>query len=529
MEWMRFGIFIALVFMLWGCQSANTSTDDIEQRQDEDDAVVEEVTGDLKVAFPSEPPTLDTHMNTTTVSTLAARNIFESLVAPDSNYDVQPMLAESYELLEDGKTIEFKLRQGVKFHNGVEMTATDVVASMNRWIEFSGTGKSTFEGAEFVEIDDYTVELRMAQPTSTALLVLAYSGGEFPSIMPASIVEASDGGLIEEYIGTGPYQFEEWRQNTHIHLSRFEDYVSREEPADGLAGKREVLVKNLYIIIVPDSSTRVAGILSGEYDAVIDVPIDNAEQVEANEDVILGSTPRDVFNLYFNKKEGLFANKVAREALAVGVNKEDMLKAAFINPDYYSTTHHMMLANQESQWYSDIGKDVYHFQDKELAKELFSEAGYDGEELTIITSRDYDHMYNAAIVLQEQLNDLGIPSQIEVYDWPTFTDVRNDPSKWDLTIIANTSKVEPTSLVFMRSDFAGWTEDPELDRLAEKLRRAPSIDEAREVYDELQAWFMDYRPVVKIGDGNLLYASRKSISPIEDVDGAIFWNVTKSE
>lgn len=283
------------------------------------------------------------------------------------------------------------------------------------------------------------------------------------------------------------------------------------------------------MVIVPDSSTRVAGILSGEYDAVIDVPIDSAEQVAANDAINLQSTPRDVFNLYFNKKQGLFANKIAREALAVGVNKEDMLKAAFISEDYYNKTHHMMLANQESQWYSDIGKDQYDVQDQELAKQLFKEAGYDGEELTIITSKDYDHMYNAAIVLQEQLNNLGVKSQIEVYDWPTFTDIRNDPDNWDLTIIANTSKVEPTSLVFMRSDFAGWTESEELDELAEKLRRAPSLDEARKVYDELQGWFMDYRPVVKIGDGNLLFASRTSISPLQDVDGIILWNVSKEK
>lgn len=517
-----------MLLMLWGCQSDDSSMNQQSEEQDDRDIIVD-VKGDLNVAFPSEPPTLDTHVNTTTVSTLAARNIFEALVTPDSNYDVQPMLAESYEILEDGKTIEFKLRQGVKFHNGDEMKAADVVASMNRWIEYSGTGRSTFAGAEFVEIDDYTVELRMVQPTSTALLVLAYSGGEFPGIMPASIVEGNDGTPIDEYIGTGPYEFVEWKQNTMIQLKRFEDYVSREEAANGLAGKREVFVENLNIMIVPDSSTRVAGILSGEYDVVIDVPIDSAEQVANHESVILESTPRDVFNLYFNKKEGLFANKVAREALAVGVNKEDMLRAAFVDPNYYSTTHHMMLASQESQWYSEIGKDQYHFQDQELSKQLFEEAGYAGEELTIITSRDYDHMYNAAIVLKEQLNELGVASQIEVYDWPTFTEVRNDPGMWDLTIIANTSKVEPTSLVFMRSDFAGWTEDPELDRLAEKLRRAPSIEEAREVYDELQAWFMDYRPVVKIGDGNLLYAWRDHITTIEDVDGAIFWNVKKSE
>lgn len=523
MKYLRFIMLSAFVLIIAGCQSGeNVSTKGEDREAD--------VQGDLMVAFPSEPPTLDTHVNTTTISTLIARNIFESLVTPDSNYDVHPMLAESYEIQEDGKTILFKLREGVMFHNGEEMTATDVVASMNRWIEFSSTGRSTFEGAKFVEIDEYTVELQMTKPTSTALIVLSYAGGEFPSIMPASIIEQASGEeLIEEYIGTGPYKFVEWKQNNHILMERFTDYVSREEPADGLSGKREVFVENFYALVVPDSSTRVAGLLSGEYDAVIDIPIDTAEEIEANEHVVLDSTPRDVFNLYFNKKEGLFANKVAREALAVGVKKEDMLKAAYMDPKYYETNHHMMLTSQETQWYSDLGKDDYHFHDEELAKELFAEAGYDGETIKIITSRDYDHMYNAALVLQEQLGRLDIHSDIEIYDWPTFTDVRNDPSEWDLTIIANTSKVEPTSLVFMRSDFAGWTEDPKLDELAEKLRRAPSLDEAQEVYDELQAWFLDYRPVIKIGDGNLLFGSYETITPLEDVDGAIFWNVKKTE
>lgn len=511
-------ILLITMLFLWGCSSESATTNDGAQ----------ETGGVLNIAFPSNPPTLDTHVNTTTVSTLVARNIFESLVTPDENYDIQPMLAESFEEKEDGKTIIFNLREGVTFHNGEEMTATDVVASMNRWMERSGTGLSTFEGASFTEIDEYVVQLEMAEPTSTALIVLAYAGGEFPSIMPASIIEESD-DVITDYIGTGPFQFEEWQQDHQIHLSKYEDYASREEPADGLAGKREALVDDLYIHIVPDSSTRVTGLLSGEYDGAIDIPVDSAEQVSNAADITLESTPRDVFNLYFNKSEGLFSNKKAREAVAVGVKKEDMLSAAYVSPDFYETNHHMMLKNQESQWYSDIGKDTYDFQDKELAKELFAEAGYDGETIKIITSRDYDHMYNAAVVLQEQLNDLDVPSEIEVYDWATFSDIRNEPDRWDLTIIANTSKVEPTSLVFMTKEFAGWTDDDALDQLKEKIRRSPSLDEAQSYYDELQEWFLDYRPVVKIGDGNLLYGYRDSISPLVDVDGVILWNVSRTD
>ncbi len=89
-------------------------------------------------------------------------------------------------------------------------------------------------------------------------------------------------------------------------FSKYEDYASREEPTGGLDGKREALVDDLYIHIVPDSLTRVTGLLSGEYDGAIDIPVDSAEQVSNAADSTLESTPRNVFNLYFNNKEGFF-------------------------------------------------------------------------------------------------------------------------------------------------------------------------------------------------------------------------------
>ncbi|MBU8881338.1 ABC transporter substrate-binding protein [Bacillus sp. FJAT-29790] len=512
-------LFSVMLIALIGCSSEEAAGDKTEK---------EIKGGELRVAVPSEPPTLDTHVNTTTISSNIARNIFETLLTFDSNGEIQPMLVESYK--EDGKVIEFNLRKGVKFHNGEEMKAADVVASMNRWINVSSSGKETFKGANFKEIDEYTVQLEMAQPTSTATLVLAYSGGESPSIMPAAILEGKDEKeKVTEYIGTGPFQFKEWKQNQQIHLTKFDDYSSREEAGDGLAGKREALVDDLYILFVPDSSTRVAGILSGEYDAVMELPIDNVDQILSSKDVELNSVPRELLLLYFNKKEGLFTNKLAREALAAAVNKEDVLKAAFVNPDYYKTNHHVMLANQETQWNTDIGKDDYGFQDVELSKKLFKEAGYNGEEIRLMTSRDYDHMYNASIVVQEQLKKAGVNVKLEVYDWPTFSERRNDPDAFDITIITNKGKVEPTSLVWTRPDYVGWTNSEELEAITAKIRQAPSLEEARGYYDELQTWFLDYKPAIKMGDGDMLFASRKSLSHLEDVDGLIFWNVSNSK
>ncbi|WP_066074474.1 ABC transporter substrate-binding protein [Neobacillus soli] len=518
----KFGLFLCmLLILLSGCSDDKASGGGTKEKITKG--------GELRVGIPSEPSNLDTHLNTASIASIIGRNIFETLLTLDSKGAVQPMLAESYEVSADGKTIEFKLRKGVKFHNGQEMKAEDVVASMNRWIQLSASGKETFKGASFKEIDEYTVQLEMAQPTSTATLVLGYTGAISPSIMPASVIKGHETEKVDEYIGTGPFKFKEWKQNQHILLTKFDDYASREEPEDGLAGKKEALVDDLYLVFVPDSSTRVAGILSGEYDAVMEIPIDNADQISSNKEINMHSVPKEILLLYFNKKEGLFTNKTARDAMSVALNKKDVLKAAFVNPDYYKTTHHVMLGNQEAQWNTKVGKKEYSFQDKELAKKLFKEAGYNGEELRLLTSRDLDPMYNAAIVVQEQLKNIGVNVKLEVYDWPTYTEMGNDPSAYDITIISNKGKPEPTSLAWGRSDYYGWTNSEELNKITTKMRQAPTLDDAKAMYDDLQTWFMDYKPAIKFGDGDMLFASRKSVSKLEDIDGLYFWNVANSK
>lgn len=521
MKLIKYSLFLSAILLLFTACSGDGAKDSGNNG--------ETAGGELKVAISSEPPTLDTHLATTNVASHISRHIFETLLTLDTEGGVHPMLAESYEVSEEGDVIDFILRQGVHFHNGQELKASDVVASMNRWMQVSSSGKETFPGAEFIEIDEYTVQLKMQNPTSTASLVLAYAGGEAPIIMPASMIEGKETERVTEYIGTGPFQFKEWKQDQHIHLTKFEDYSAREEPADGLAGKREALVDDLLITFVPDASTRVAGILTGEYDIIAEIPIDNVDQINNMPELSLYSTPKEMMNIFFNKKQGLFSNKLARQAVEVGINKEDALKASFVDPKYYKKTHHMMMAHQESLWYSDIGKDEYDQVDEELAKKLFKEAGYNGEEIILMTSRDYVYRYNAAIVVQEQLSNLGLNVKLEVYDWPTFTERRDDPNSYDISVMSSTAKIEPTSLTFLRKDFTGWTDSEELDEILERIRLAPSIEEAQGMYDDLQAWFMDYKPVVKLGDGDVLFAAGESVSDLVDVDGIIFWNVSNSK
>src|SRR5699024_9835601 len=147
--------------------------------------------GEIRVAYSAQPPVLDPQVGTAIITAEVMGHVFEPLLTTDSDYNIKPSLAESWEQSEDGLTVTFNLREGVLFHNGEEMTAEDVVASMNRWKDGPG-GRGQFENAIFEEVDEYTVELKMDEPISTALVGIAQGTSSFSAIMPKEVIEGAD-------------------------------------------------------------------------------------------------------------------------------------------------------------------------------------------------------------------------------------------------------------------------------------------------------------------------------------------------
>jgi peptide/nickel transport system substrate-binding protein len=171
--------------------------------------------GTLRYAAVSEPAPLDVMLTTATVSLTIGMHIFEALYTIDSHSEPQPMLAEGEVVSDGGKTIVITLRQGVHFHNGKEMTSQDVVASFRRWAKFGVRGKLLMvEGSAIEATGPYEVTLKLPQPNGAWKNLVAHLEGG-PAIYPSEIADAATEKPIEQadYIGTGPYRFNEWRTN----------------------------------------------------------------------------------------------------------------------------------------------------------------------------------------------------------------------------------------------------------------------------------------------------------------------------
>lgn len=518
-------LLLLLIGLLVGCSSNGEKASTNSPKKDASPASIASG-GVIKTAITSNPATLDPHMNTAAVTSEVARNIYEQLFALNANYEPVPMLAESYDLTEDGKTYTFHLRKGVKFHNGDEMKAEDVIASLKKWSAVNSK-KAMFEGAEYTAQDDYTVILKLPKVTFGIIEAIA-DNGQLSGIMPKELADGAPANGAAEFIGTGPFKFGEWKQDQFIRLEKFKDYQSLNTPADGVSGKKEALVDELYYYITPDESTRVSGLITGEYDAAMNLPIDSYDQLKgSNPDLEVKKDVKTLFGI-FNKKEGVFTDINMRHAVNAILDKEAILTATQSNPDFYKMDSSYMVEKQEG-WHSGAGKEYYNVNNIEKGKEFLEKAGYNGEEITLLTTRDYDILYNSAIVAKEQLEKAGIKVKLNVTDWSTLLEIRTKPSEWDMFFTGFPTVLLPTQLLYMSKDWPGWTNDPKLTEYIQKINSSTTTEEAQKIWQEAQGYAWEYMPATNIGTYNeyAMYNTKTLDGYDVQFQGNVFWNVKK--
>ncbi|WP_368653282.1 ABC transporter substrate-binding protein [Ornithinibacillus sp. 4-3] len=537
---------LMLVFALVACSSNDDTTSnegsnndtETDDSTDTDDGEEEEATSDgefaggtLRIALDAQPPNLDWPTTPATSARDGARLVFETLVTTDEEYKAVPMLAENIDISEDGKTYTFKLREGVKFHNGKEMTSEDVVASMERWLEKSTITGTIFIDATWTATDDYTVVLELQEPSSLTLDTMA-SAKMGAAIMPKEIIDgAGDEFITDEYIGTGPYVFTEWRQDQYIHFTRYEDYQPVEEEPSGLSGKRIAHFDEIFYYVVPDSSTRLAGLQTGEYDLAYGLPYDVYDQVQNDPNIEAFLTPSSNAFLHFNKSGDIASNQSFRQAVNTALDVDEIMYAAHPNDDLFWVDCGYMDINIKN-WASSAGCDEnFNLKDPEKAKEYLEEAGYNGEEFKIMLTRDYANYYTAGIVIQEQLKNVGINAVVDVVDWPTFNDkMQSKLDEWDALVIGSSTVSTPPQLLYLSPTFGGGLEDEKVAEMMKALETSASIEEGQQIWDELQEYAVtEVVPVVNLGGVNSLFGLSNKLEGITAFTGLVLWNAKFTE
>jgi peptide/nickel transport system substrate-binding protein len=503
--------------------------DDEDEDADEDEPDTpddERYGGTLNVALIGEPPTFDLHQTTATVVAFNTWHMYEPLFTWDEDLALMPELAEEWEVSDDGLAITVHLLEGVNFHNGEVMTSADVIDSIERWGSISGLGAGLLDAVETItEVDDHTIEFAMNRQLGAFTTILARQN-QGCAIYPKSVIDASGTDNLTEYVGTGPFRFVEHRPDRHIHYERFDDYTDRPWPASGYGGSKARYLDEIFFIPVPEEAARIAGLQAGDYHYLEDIIPDHYETLKDDPSVsveLLAPTTWGTFVM--NMAEGICANQTLRQAIQTALEHEEMGLAAY-GEDFFRLDPGVMF--EETAWHSLVGEDRYSPADPDRARELAEEAGYDGEPIRLMTTQEYAYMYNNAVVAEQQLEDAGFNIEVDVVDWATLVDQRNDPAAWDMFTTGITFRIDPIQLPFMQgTTWPGWWGTDDKVELTQQLQSESDFDTRFGIWEDIQDLFYDEVPLIKVADELELNAKSplvQNFTPLVQLS-AVFYNV----
>ena len=480
---------------------------------------------ELNIAIEAMPPTLDTVMTASTATVDVMANVLEPLFALDASYAAKPVLATGTEVSDDGLTVKVSLRRGIKFHNGEEMTAEDVAASMNRWLSNGTRAQSLLPGASFAATGDAEVTCTLTQPASDFETVLGMHS-QYAGIVPVKSIEAAGEDGLSEFIGTGAYKLDEVKQDQYIHLVRNDAYAPADGEPSGFTGHASAPTKELYYQIVTDADTRVSGIQTGEYDIACEIPTESYQDLSDDGNVKLRKSNGGVLEAFLNTSTGIMANEKLRQAVLAAIDAEAVATAAYGEKELFTLDGGFMNPDNE-QWATDAGTDLYNQADAERAKKLLEEAGYAGETVHLLTTPDYKEMYNATVAIQDQLESAGFTCEVDSYEFSTFMDVRTSkPDQWDLFVASISYQVTPAQSLTVSPDFYALSDEEALKLVAE-TRTASTHEEALEKWGACQKRLYETAATTALCHYLSLSATAADVEGFQSNVGSIVWNAKR--
>ncbi|WP_026868747.1 ABC transporter substrate-binding protein [Inquilinus limosus] len=476
--------------------------------------------GKIDVATIGEPPTLDPMANTGDLLGMITQHVYETLFTFDGEWRLQPLLAEAMPAIsDDGRTYDIKIRPGVTFHDGEPLTAADVVASLERWMRVASRGKQAAPMIESVAATgDLSVRMKLKQAYAPLLSLLAFNNSA-AVIMPKAHMDEP----LTEVVGTGPYKLAERKPDQYILLTRFDGYAARGEKPSRYAGRRTAYLDEIRFIPVPNANTRIEGAISGQYDLSDLLPVESYDRLtglSTTEPVILKSFGYPIMML--NTKQGPLAKLELRQAVQAALSESDMMLAAFGKPEFFTVDGAMY--PEGFPWRNDAGVDTYDQGNPEKAQELMEKAGYAGEPIRILTSQQYEFHYKMALVAAEYLKAAGFKVDLQVSDWATLTQRRNDPALWEIFFTHSPFLPEPALNLGMSESGPGWWSTERRRAAFDAFNAASDPEQRAKLYADVQAAIMEEVPFIKVGDFNALSAKSPKLKGYEPSPWPSFWN-----
>ena len=445
--------------------------------------------GTLTMAISTFPNSIDRPQAAERQASNVSQQMWDSLLWVNEEGELEPALAESYEISEDGTEYTFHLRDDVVFHNGEPFNADSVILTWERAANADYEYSYYFNNAESVEkIDDYTVKVTTPEPDSTFLRIMADYWAMIP---PQYYEEVGEEGFVENPIGTGPFMFVEWVKGDHITMEANPNYWREGLPK----------VKTLIFRPIPESATRVAAIQTGEVDVVGRLSSEEAQSLLGvpNVKVIRYPSTRIYYIAFNNLTTGIgqpTEDPLVRQAMNYAVDVDTIVDALFNGFGQRATGY---VADGE-MGYGAVEPFEY---DPDKAKELLAEAGYpDGFEIDMACPSDaYIFFDQVCEAIQGYLADVGIETNLEFMESGQYWDLEAEKQlpplfgdSWSSTLGEAYNRLYG-ALGGMDASYSAWS-DPTIDDYLAEIEQAIDFEERKQLYEDLQVYMQENPPFI---------------------------------
>ena len=474
-------------------------------------AKAQEAGGTLAFLVQPEPPTLASYVSTSGPIGLVMPKIYEGLFDYDNDGKMVPMLAESYEISADGKTVTFKLRKNVRWHDGKPFTSADVKFTILEVLKkVHPRGPNSFREVSRIDTpDDHTAIFHLDNPAP--YMMRSFSAYESPMV-PMHLLEGQDiksAPLANNPVGTGPFKFVEWKKGQYIRLDKNEDYWQEGLPyLDRIVGR-----------FIPDASTRTAAMENGEvmYAAYNAIPNIDAVRLKERDDIGVTTDGYSMINpmalIEFNTIEGPFVDPAIRRAISTAIDRRFMIDTIFfgygkpatsaLSSNFKATNLHAAMPN-----YPETG-------DVAAANAMLDAAGYtkDANGVRMRAMLDIipygEDWRRAGEYLKQAMGDIGIEVELRYEDVPTWLKRVYHNYDFEMNInyfyqlpdpVLGVHRHYGTNQIRQGTHFVNSSRysNPELDALLDSGSKEPDAAKRTATYKEIQEILAQDMPVVNL-------------------------------
>jgi peptide/nickel transport system substrate-binding protein len=471
--------------------------------------------GTLRVVWEADLSGLDPHLSPGIQAWYVEGNLFNSLLTIDAQLHYVPDLAESWEILENGKVYVFHLRPGVMFHDGTAFDAEAVRWNYQRIMdpEEHALDAPFYSMVERVEaLDAHAVKFTLTYPSMTLLPVMAANHAGFLQMSPAAYQRWGKEAVRLHPVGTGPFTLARWDQNQIIVLEKNPHYFKPGLP----------YLDRIELHIMREGVTRVTALRAGEVEFANAVPREQVERLTKDTHIqMLRGRETQRITMALNQKKPPSRDVRVRQALlGYGIDRQAIIKTALVG----QAQPLWSVVPSGSRDHLDFGEQFPYDPDK--AKALLKDAGYDAQHplrYTTMTHGAEAALPIIATILKTQLANIGVAVTVEIIDRPIYLRRLTTDRDWDQSVGLASAAWDPYTISWVMDSRAGVNvtnhADPHMDVLIDHMREAATEETFRQAAYDFQRYVAEHMMITSIASVPFLQAARTAVKGYEHLHG----------